>query len=201
VSGVAGGRAAVFLDRDGTLVEDLGFLHRPEDVRLLPGAGAAVARLNRAGLVAITVSNQSGIARGRYLVADYAAVQRRLGELLDRVGARLDGAYYCPHHPDVTGPCACRKPGTALFAAAAADHGLDLGRCWFVGDRASDVEPARALGGRGVLVTTGEGQRHTEAARAQGVPVVADVAAAVEHILTQERSPLAANPLPLSPAP
>ena len=178
-----GNRSAVFLDRDGTLVEDSGFLHRPEDVRLLPGAARAVARLNAAGYVVVVVTNQSGIARGLYDVAAYDAVQRRLAELLAAEGARLDDAYYCPHHPDHTGPCACRKPGVRLFEEAARALGIDLRRSWFVGDKASDVAPARVLGGRGILVATGEGPTHTAAARADGVPVVADVAAAADHIL------------------
>jgi D-glycero-D-manno-heptose 1,7-bisphosphate phosphatase len=171
---------AVFLDRDGTIVEDPGFLHRPEDVRLLPGAAAAIRRLNDAGLLVVVVSNQSGIARGRYTAADYAAVQHRLGELLGADGARIDAAYFCPHHPDVTGPCECRKPGTKLFRDAARDLEIDLARSWYVGDRASDVAPARALGGRGILVRTGEGAGHQPP---DGGLVAADLAAAVRQIL------------------
>jgi D-glycero-D-manno-heptose 1,7-bisphosphate phosphatase len=179
-----GGRAAVFLDRDGTIVDDPppGFLHRSDAVRLLPGAADAIRRLNEAGWLVVVVTNQSGIARGLYTEADYDAVQRRLGELLASAGARLDAAYYCPHHPDVTGPCACRKPGTRLFAEAERALGIALARSWFVGDRPSDVAPARALGGRGLLVLTGQGARHREAAAVLGVPVVADLAAAVQRI-------------------
>jgi len=173
----------VFLDRDGTLVEDSGFLHRPEDVRLLPGAGGAVARLNAGGYLVVVVTNQSGIARGLYDVAAYETVQRRLAELLAGAGARLDGAWYCPHHPDHTGPCACRKPGVRLFEDAAGALGIDLRRSWFVGDRIGDVLPAGALGGRGILVATGEGPAYAAAARALAVPVVADVAAAADLIL------------------
>jgi D-glycero-D-manno-heptose 1,7-bisphosphate phosphatase len=176
-------RPAVFLDRDGTLVEDPGYLHRPEDVRLLPGAADAVARLNAAGYLVVVVTNQSGIARGLYDEAAYQAVQRRLTELLAARGARLDGAQHCPHHPDVTGPCACRKPGTRLYETAASAHGIDLGRSWLVGDKLSDVAAAPALGGRAVLVATGEGRRHAVRARALGVPVVADLAAAADRIL------------------
>ena len=145
-------RPAVFLDRDGTIVDDPGFLHRAADVRLLPGAAAAIARLNAAGWPVVVVTNQSGIARGLYDVAAYESVQRRVEELLRESGARLDATYYCPHHPDFTGPCDCRKPGTALFQRAATDLNLDLTRSWFVGDRDSDVEPAQALGGRGILL-------------------------------------------------
>lgn len=176
----------MFLDRDGTLVEDPGYLHRPQDVRLLDGAADAVARLNRADMLVVVVTNQSGIARGRYGPADFAAVQHRLAELLAARAARIDGTYYCPHHPDVSGPCACRKPGVRLFEDAAATLGIDFRRSWFVGDKTSDVEPALALGGRGILVETGEGQRHAAAARALGVGVVSDLAAAVDWLLRED---------------
>lgn len=185
-----GARPAVFLDRDGTLVEDPGYLHRPEDVRLLPGAADAVARLNTAGYLVVLVTNQSGIARGLYEEAAYEAVQRRLVELLAARGARIDGARHCPHHPDVTGPCACRKPGTLLYETAAEALGIDVGRSWLVGDKVSDVAAAPALGGRAVLVATGEGRRHADRARALGVFVAADLAAAVDRIL----APAAAAP-------
>jgi D-glycero-D-manno-heptose 1,7-bisphosphate phosphatase len=171
------------LDRDGTLIEDPGFLHEPQAVRLLPGVPAAIARLNAAGYVVVTVSNQSGIARGLYPEADYHAVQGRLTELLLAERAQLDGAYYCPHFPEISGPCDCRKPGLRLFLDAAAAHGIALDRSIWVGDRLSDVEPANRLGGRGFLVTTGQGQRHVAQARVLGVAVVSDLAAAVSRTL------------------
>jgi len=176
---------AVFLDRDGTIVEDPGFLYEPGKVRLLPGAAEAIRRLHDAGWLVVTVSNQSGIARGLYDAAAYTAVQRRLGELLAQHGARLDGAYFCPHHPDVTGPCDCRKPGLRLFRDAAAALDLDLVQSYWVGDRVSDIEPARALGadGHGLLVSTGRGGENAAGARAMGFPVVADLAAAVAAIV------------------
>ena len=176
---------AVFLDRDGTIVEDPGFLHEPGKVRLLPGAGAAIRRLNDAGWLVVTVSNQSGIARGLYDAAAYAAVQRRLVELLTQQGARLDGAYFCPHHPDVSGPCDCRKPGVRLFRDAATALDLDLARSYWVGDRVSDIEPAHALGadGHGLLVSTGRGGEHAARAQAMGFPVVSDLAAAAAEIV------------------
>jgi len=177
------GRRAVFLDRDGTIIEDPGFLHEPAKVRLLSGAGEAIHQLNQAGWLVITISNQSGIARGLYDAAAYGAVQRRLVELLATHGARLDAAYFCPHHPEFTGPCECRKPGVLLFREAAAALGLELARCVWVGDRLSDVEPALALGGRALLVETGRGAAHVGKARALGVPVVADLAAAAAEIV------------------
>lgn len=175
---------AVFLDRDGTIVEDTGFLHEPGKVKLLPGAAQAIKQLNEHGFLAITVTNQSGIARGLYTVGDYAAVQRRLGELLEaHAGAHLDGSYFCPHHPRFTGPCDCRKPGLKLFRDAAQALDIDFTRSWWVGDRLSDVQPARVLGGKAMLVATGEGNLHQGQARALGVTVVADLAAAVSEIV------------------
>lgn len=176
-------KGAVFLDRDGTIVEDPGFLHEPDKVKLLPGAAAAIRRLNDAGYRVIIVTNQSGIARGRFTVADYQAVQQRLGALLTAQGARLDGAYFCPHHPQFTGPCDCRKPGLKLFRDAQAAFDIDFAQSWWVGDRLSDVQPARLLGGHGVLVTTGDGNLHQGQARALGVTVVADIGEAVQKIL------------------
>jgi len=178
-----GDHRAVFLDRDGTIVEDPGFLHEPGKVRLLPGAAEAIHQLNQTGWLVITVSNQSGIARGLYDAAAYSAVERRLAELLAAHDARLDAAYFCPHHPDFTGPCECRKPGLKLFRDAKAALGLDLKHCYWVGDRLSDVEPAHKLGGRALLVETGRGATHVGKARALGIAVVPDFAAAVAAIV------------------
>ena len=174
---------AAFLDRDGTIIDDPGYLHEPDKVRLLPGAAAAIRRLNEAGCLVVTASNQSGIARGLYTEADYHAVQARLVELLSAAGARLDASFFCPHHPQVTGPCDCRKPGTKLFRDAQAALGMDFGHSVWVGDRLTDVQPARVLGGRGILVATGQGNLHQGQARALGVTVVADLAAAADEIL------------------
>jgi len=146
-------RGAVFLDRDGTLVRDPGYLHRAEDVVLLPGVLDGLARLHEAGWPLVVVSNQSGIARGLYDAEAFRAVARQIEALAAPRGIRFAGWYFCPHHPDFTGPCACRKPGVALFREAAAEHGLTLGDSWFVGDRWSDVEPAVLLGGRGILLS------------------------------------------------
>jgi D-glycero-D-manno-heptose 1,7-bisphosphate phosphatase len=175
-------RGAVFLDRDGTIVEDPGYLHDPAAVRLLPGAARAIRRLNEAGWRAVLVSNQSGIARGIFTEADYHAVQRRLEELLATEGARLDASFFCPHHPEFTGPCPCRKPGTKLFEDARDALGIDFARSWFVGDRPSDVAPAARLGGTGILVLTGEGERHREEMKTPGVRIVPDLQAAVDLI-------------------
>ena len=173
----------MFLDRDGTIIEDPGYLHKPEDVKLLPGAAEAIRRLNAAGYLVVVVTNQSGIARGLYTVADYRAVERRLGELLGAQGARIDVSYFCPHHPQAPEPCACRKPGTKLFLDAQAALGIDFARSWWVGDRLSDVQPAPKLGGKGILVATGQGNLHQGQARAMGVMVVADLYTAAGEIV------------------
>jgi histidinol-phosphate phosphatase family protein len=143
---------AVFLDRDGTLIEDRGFARDPAAVRLLPGAAAAVRSFRDAGYLAIVVTNQSGIARGILTEAEYRSVAQRMEALLAAEGATVDATYMCPHHPEITGPCECRKPGTLHYRMAADRFGLDLARCWWIGDRATDVEPATALGGRGILL-------------------------------------------------
>jgi D-glycero-D-manno-heptose 1,7-bisphosphate phosphatase len=143
---------AVFLDRDGTVIHDRHYLHDPEGVELLPTAGEAIARLNGAGVPVLLVTNQSGIGRGLFSEADFAAVQRRLEELLAEHGARLDGVYHCPHTPDRSPPCNCRKPAPGLFLRAADEHGLDLARCFYIGDRARDVEPGAGFGGMPILV-------------------------------------------------
>ena len=181
-------RGAVFLDRDGTIIEDAGYLADPGSVRLLPGAAAAIARLNRAGVPAIVVTNQSGIARGLLDEAAYQAAARRLDLILAAEGARLEGHYHCPHHPDVTGPCDCRKPGVALYRRAAADHDLYLARSWWVGDRLRDVVPAERFNGRGLLVG-GEDDSALAASAAGRFPIVRDLAAAVELILPHRPEP------------
>ncbi len=177
------GKPAVFLDRDGTLIEDPGYLGDPARVRLLPGAGEAIRQLNEADLRAIVVTNQSGIARGRFTIDDYFAIERRVNELLLTEGARLDAHYFCPHLPEITGPCECRKPGTLLYRQAAERFGLDLRASWWIGDRLRDVEPAKTLGGMGILVDTGAGAGAAEPARHEGFVVVADLAAAVRFLL------------------
>jgi formyltetrahydrofolate-dependent phosphoribosylglycinamide formyltransferase len=149
---VTPGAAAVFLDRDGTIVEDLGYLRDPAQVRLLPGAAGAIRRLNAGGFLTIVVTNQSGIARGLLSAEDYFRTERRLDQLLEESGARIEGHYFCPHLPEVTGACECRKPGTLLYRQAAERFGIDLSRSWWIGDRERDVLPAEAFGGRSILL-------------------------------------------------
>jgi D-glycero-D-manno-heptose 1,7-bisphosphate phosphatase len=164
------------------MVNDPGFLRDPADVVLLPGAAGAIAQLNRAGMAAIVVTNQSGIARGLILPEEYRAVEQRIGELLAAEGASLDATFHCPHYPAITGPCDCRKPGTLLYRQAAEEFHLDLARCWAVGDRLTDLEAVRRLGGRGILVRTGAGEAYAGDAVREGYGVARDLAQAVEQI-------------------
>lgn len=173
----------MFLDRDGTIIEDPGYLADPGNVKLLPGAAEAIGRLNRAGRPVVVVTNQSGIARGLLTQEQYFATEDRLDALLEESGARLDAHYHCPHHPDLTGPCTCRKPGVQLFVRAAEDLGLDLATSWWVGDRTRDVLPAETVGGRGLLVLTGDGMQEAVTPDARRFRVVPDLGAAVELIL------------------
>jgi histidinol-phosphate phosphatase family domain/HAD-superfamily hydrolase, subfamily IIIA len=182
------GRPAVFLDRDGTLIEDRHYLRDPADLQLLPGAAEAIRRLNRAGLAAVVVTNQSGIARGLLTEADYQGSVRRLDALLGDEGARLDAHYHCPHLPEISGQCDCRKPGLLLYQRAATDLGLDLARSWWIGDRLRDVEPAGRLGGRGALVLTGAGQEASRLPGADRWITAGDLGAAVQSILAASES-------------
>lgn len=145
-------RGAAFLDRDDTIIRDVHYANDPARVELLPGVARAIQRLNEAGIPVVVISNQSGIARGLITQEQYEAVHARMLALLSAGGARVDATYICPHHPDFTGPCECRKPGTLLFRRAADELALDLKASWYIGDKLRDVSPAEALGGTGILV-------------------------------------------------
>lgn len=146
------GRPGVFLDRDGTIIEDRHYLGDPREVRLLEGAAEAITRLNEADLPVVVVTNQSGIGRGLISEAQYFAVRARMEELLAAAGARLTATYHCPHDPRQLPPCECRKPLSGLFERAAREHLLDLRRSHFIGDRWRDVAAGVRIGGAGYLV-------------------------------------------------
>jgi D-glycero-D-manno-heptose 1,7-bisphosphate phosphatase len=180
-----GRRPAVFLDRDGTIIIDRHYLADPGQVELLPGAVAGLLRLQQAGYLLVVITNQSGIARGLFGEPSYHAVQARMEQMLASRDVRLDGSWFCPHHPDFTGPCECRKPGLRLFREAAETLAIDLRRSIFVGDRLHDVQPAKAFGGTAILVRTGcdaEEASPTE----PGIVVVDDLRAAAQHVLGPE---------------
>ncbi|MGL5194797.1 MAG: D-glycero-alpha-D-manno-heptose-1,7-bisphosphate 7-phosphatase [Chroococcales cyanobacterium] len=161
-------KPAVFLDRDGVLNQEVGYIHRLEDLNLIPGVAAAVRRLNDRNLFCCLVSNQSGPARGYYPAAHVEALHDRLCRLLDQeAGARLDAVYYCPYlsppeggtDPEFTRWTTWRKPNTGMLVAAAWEHDLDLSQSFMVGDKATDVDMAHNAGCTGILVKTGYGDR------------------------------------------
>ncbi len=164
------GRPALFLDRDGVLVAEVGYLHRPEEVRLIPGAAALIAAANRAGLPVVVVTNQAGIGRGIYGWAEFRATQERISADLAAEGAALDMVLACPFHAKAESPYRhpahpCRKPRPGMILRAAERLGLDLAGSWIVGDRALDLEAGRAAGlAGGAQVLTGQGAAERDAA-------------------------------------
>lgn len=179
---MTGGAPAVFLDRDGTLITEHHYLADPERVALVAGAAAGLRALRDAGYVLVVVTNQSGIAKGMYSLEDYHRVAARVDAVLQEAGVPVDATRYCPHHPERRPPCDCRKPATGMHRDAAEELGIDLARSWYVGDKASDVLPALALGGQGILVRTGYGAEW-EGRVPAAVDVVDDLPAAVRRIL------------------
>jgi D-glycero-D-manno-heptose 1,7-bisphosphate phosphatase len=183
-------RPAVFLDRDGTLIEDVGYLDSLSRLMLFPWTIDAIRALNRAGLPLVVVTNQSGVARKYFVESFVQETHRALDARLAEGGARVDAYYYCPHHPDGTLPeyalvCECRKPRPGLIGRAARDLHLDPARSFVVGDKWGDVGLARAVGARALLVRTGTGavaeQRPRPGVTADAV--VDNLAAAASWIL------------------
>jgi D-glycero-D-manno-heptose 1,7-bisphosphate phosphatase len=187
-------RPAVFIDRDGTLTEEVGYVNHPSRLQLLPRAAEAIRRLNTAGVAAVVVTNQAGIARGYFSESVLHAVHDALRTQLAGAGARLDGLYACVHHPSegeapYRTDCDCRKPRPGLLQRAARELGLDLARSTMVGDKASDLVPARAVGADAVLVLTGYGRGEWEYRRehfaVQPDHVATDLLDAVEWTLAR----------------
>ncbi len=193
----AGGlRPAVFLDRDGTINEDVGYMTDLAHLRIYPYAPDAIRLLRRAGFAIVVVTNQGGIARGLMTAADVEETHRRMAERLARAGAHVDAWFYCPHHPasvidGLSTPCACRKPGIAMPSDAARRHGLDLSRSWVVGDHWRDVQMGHAAGMRAILLRTGHGRDQEQQRPAeQRVEAICDnLMAAVAVILGSRHVP------------
>ena len=187
-------RPAVFIDRDGTLTDEVGYVNHPSRLRLLPRSAEAIRRLNAAGVAAVVVTNQAGIARGYFSEKLLHEVHDVLRAQLAAAGAHLDGLYACVHHPSegerpYRVRCDCRKPQAGLLVRAAAELGLDLGRSTMVGDKASDLVPARTVGAGAVLVLTGYGRGEWEYRRerfeVEPDHVAGDLLGAVEWALAR----------------
>ncbi|MCS6884768.1 MAG: HAD family hydrolase [Acidobacteriota bacterium] len=183
---------AVFMDRDGTISEEVGYVNHPSRYKLFPTTAAAIKRINEAGLKAIIVTNQAGVARGYFSEELVLEIHQMLIRDLASVGARLDAIYYCPHHPTIGQPpyrvdCNCRKPKPGMLERAAIEHDIDLARSFMIGDRISDIELIKHVGGRGIMVMTGYGlgeyeyQRHNW--KVMPDKVVPDLPAAVDWII------------------
>jgi D-glycero-D-manno-heptose 1,7-bisphosphate phosphatase len=186
-------RPAVFLDRDGTMNQEAGYLSRLEDLILFPYTAEAIRRLKTRGYLVVVITNQGGIGRGLLTEEFVGLAHRHITEALAAAGASVDAFYYCPHHPlavidALRVACDCRKPQPGLLRRAAADLGIDLPRSFVVGDRWHDIEAGRAVGARGILVRSGYGAADEQNPK-PGVTadaVVQDLAEAAAWILSQE---------------
>ncbi|MFQ5657425.1 MAG: D-glycero-alpha-D-manno-heptose-1,7-bisphosphate 7-phosphatase [Candidatus Methylomirabilales bacterium] len=184
------GAPAVFLDRDGTIIEDPGYLSDPSGVRLLPGVGEALGLLQKQGFRLVMVTNQSGVARGLLTEATVEQMNMRLETLLEAERVTLTGVYYCPHHPEGIAPyreaCNCRKPRGGLVERAMKEHGLDLRNSYVIGDKLVDVELARQMGMPGILVLTGQGWASLASTEIQPDYIASDLIAAARWILQRD---------------
>jgi D-glycero-D-manno-heptose 1,7-bisphosphate phosphatase len=193
-------RPAVFLDRDGTVLRERDYLTSAHEMRLLPGAGAAIRRLNEAGFAVVVITNQSGIARGLLSERDLDHMHQVLRRRLARSGAQLDGIYYCPHHPEAPlrryrRRCGCRKPAPGLLRRAARELNLDLPRSFAIGDSPRDLEAGRRAGCRAILVRTGYGMLTETTVDHRAFDHAADdLPAAVTWMLAQRRRACRAMP-------
>jgi len=181
----AAGAPAVFLDRDGTLIVEKHYLRDPREVELEEGVVDGLVRLQQHGHPLIVVSNQSGIGRGMFSEQDAERVNERVAALLGGFGIHILAWYMCPHAPDFA--CHCRKPLPGMPLAAARDLGLRLPGCYVVGDKPCDLELADAIGGTGILVTTGHGSDSVDWAARAARPVAPGLRGAAEYIISRER--------------
>jgi D-glycero-D-manno-heptose 1,7-bisphosphate phosphatase len=171
---------AVFVDRDGTLIEEVNYLHRIEDLRLFDFTAEAVTRLKDAGYRVIVVTNQSGIGRGIFTEADMHAIHGAIQERLDNA---IDAFYFCPHLP--CDGCSCRKPGRGMIDSALADFEIDLENSWIVGDKKIDVETGKLIGLQHALVLTGYGDQHRSQLDFTPDIVAADLGVATAEIISR----------------
>ncbi len=189
------GRPAIFLDRDGTVSEEVGYVNHVDRLRLLARTAEAIRRINESDYLAVLVTNQAGVARGYFREEMVRRVHRRLEELLAQEGAHLDAIYYCPHHPTAGEPpyrkdCSCRKPRPGMIEAAEKDLEIDVSRSFMVGDKHSDIVFAHSVGMKGVLVKTGYGLGEIEGWSAdwtqQPDEISDDLLDAVDWILSRD---------------
>lgn len=191
---IGSGTPAVFLDKDGTLIEDVPYNVDPRLIRLSAGAEHALPALHAAGYRLIVISNQSGVARGLFTEDALVAVRDRLRELLGAIGVPLAGFFYCPHHPEGSVPrfaidCNCRKPAPGLILSASRSHGIDLPRSWFVGDILDDIEAGHRAGCRSILLDNGHETEWRMSPPRQPDALASDLAGAARRIVSSTVSP------------
>jgi D-glycero-D-manno-heptose 1,7-bisphosphate phosphatase len=188
---------AVFLDRDGTISPEVGYLSDPSKFELLPGAADSIRNLNEAGYKVFVVTNQSGIALGFLSIEILEQIHSRMKKLLANSGAYIDKIYFCPHHPTkgnsgFTIPCSCRKPEHGMILQAAKDYKLDLLSSFIIGDKLTDVNTGKSLGLRSILVLTGYGKEEKERLSSESVNkslfIAKDIAEAVDWILIRQKN-------------
>ncbi len=179
---------AVFIDRDGTLIEDVGYISSIDALSVIDGSADAIRRLNKAGIKVVIITNQAGIARGFFDEDTLITIHERLIEILSEHNAVIDKIYYCPHYPEGTVPeysisCLCRKPEPGMVEKAVEELGIDLKRSYIVGDKASDIELAQRIGARGILVLTGYGSNVVKDNEVNPTYIAPSLKEAVEWIL------------------
>jgi D-glycero-D-manno-heptose 1,7-bisphosphate phosphatase len=179
---------AVFLDRDGTIVEDVGYLSTPDQIKFIPGAIEAIKKLNEAGYKVVVISNQAGVARGLITEDMLQTIDKTLHRFILNGGAHLDGVYYCPHHPEYGvypyhQACECRKPHPGLIKRAQRDLNLDLSASYMIGDKATDIEAGKRAGTKTILVLSGRGKEEKEKLKEKPNYVAEDLLSAVKWIL------------------
>jgi len=182
---------AVFLDRDGTIIEDVGDLNNPIDIKFIPGSIEAIKKLNQAGYKVVVITNQSGVARGLIREDMLQTIDKTVQKTILAGGGQLDAIYYCPHHPQhghypYKRVCNCRKPGPGMILKAAKDLKLDLAQSYMIGDKISDVEAGINAGVKPILVLTGQSARFKEKAAEKMVAICQDLNQAVDSILNKQ---------------
>jgi D-glycero-D-manno-heptose 1,7-bisphosphate phosphatase len=179
---------AVFLDRDGTIVEDIGYLNSPEQLKFIPGSIEAIKKLNEAGYKVVVITNQAGVARGLITEDMLQTIDKTLHKWILNGGAHLDGIYYCPHHPDhgvypYKQVCECRKPHPGLLKRAHRDLEIDLARSFMIGDKATDVEAGKRAGTKTVFVRSGRGKEEEKKIDGEPNHIAKDLSDAVNWLL------------------
>jgi len=183
-------QGAVFLDRDGTIIEDTGYISSPEQVKFIPGAIEAIKMLKDAGYKVVIISNQAGVARGLITEDMLQTIDKTLHKWILNGGTHLDGAYYCPHHPEhgvypYRQVCECRKPHTGLIKRAQRDLDIDLSRSFMIGDKATDVEAGKRAGVKSIFVLTGRGSSERNELKEKPVHIANDLLEAAKWVTSQ----------------